>query len=174
MTKITISKKLAIGITGFITCYYLNSFAVFTISAIVASQLYWLKSMDDKKVSSKKEDKKNVLLINIDNLIYKMNEKPNETLDLPIFGYKSTFITGYIAGVIYQYLYVWVILAGCSSGLIISYKYNPTELEEELRSILVKHKYIRLLLGNVSNITIEADTVDENPGRWYQIWKKIY
>ena len=62
MTQITISKKLAIGITGFITGYYLNSFAVFTISAIVASQLYWLKSMDDKKVSSKKEDKKKCII----------------------------------------------------------------------------------------------------------------
>ena len=135
MSSITlyISKKSVIAITGFAIGCYLNSAAVFIISGLITTQLIWL-NREQKQDSS--------FLLDINNLLKHYHDKNNQEL---IMSYRSSFITGYISGIIYQQLYIWIVLGGMLSGGTVAYFYKPNELELKMRQTLARYKYIRKL-----------------------------
>ena len=132
-------RKLLIGSAGFITGYYLNSFAVFSISCIISMQYYWLKTTDEKEHGR--------FLIDIDKVIKTFEEDKQ----IP-FGIKSAFFTGYATGIIYQYMYMWLILGGVASGLTIAYKYTPIELEKNTRHKLMEYPLARRYLFDTEKV----------------------
>lgn len=134
-------KKLLIGFTGFITGYYLNSVAIFSISCLISMQYYWLQTLDKPQQEH--------FLIDINNLI----KIHSEDIQIPYpYSIKYSFFIGYISGIVYQYLSMWLILAGITSGLTIAYTYTPVELETVTKQKLMKYTFTRRYLFDVDKI----------------------
>ena len=84
--------------------------------------------------------------------------------------YRSSFISGYISGIIYQQLYIWIVLCGILSGGTIAYFYKPNELELKMCQTLARYKYIRKLFPK-QYYTVEngkpLDEINTTVNTWF-------
>ena len=95
----------------------------------------------------------NFTLVCSQELIFETSEIKTFEEDKQIpFGIKSAFFTGYATGIIYQYMYMWLILGGVASGLTIAYKYTPIELEKNTRHKLMEYPLARRYLFDTEKV----------------------
>ena len=113
-------KKIIGFSVGWLSGYYLSTFALLSISIMGGMQTYWIykneNDVDNINIRS-------VSNTQLNNTLYWKNVK-----DI-VFSSSSLYPLGYITGIIFQRIKIWIIVIGLSSGYIIAYNYSPSDIE---------------------------------------------
>lgn len=127
LMKMDIKKIIGFS-AGWLSGYYLTSFALLSISIMGGMQTYWIYKNETDMLAQNN--------IQTNGTKYWKNVK-----DI-VFSSSSLYPLGYITGIISQRIKIWLIVIGLGSGYIIAYNYSPSDIELKVQQFWSNHRAV--------------------------------